>query len=53
MLAPDSTNNNNELLHLIMKGRTLRQNISASNIQCHKVMIAFKTMVRQGMKSCL
>ena len=49
-LAP-SGNNAEEMLHLIQKGRTLGQNISASQLQRHEVMIAYKTsMLRPSMK---
>ena len=36
--------------HLIQKGRTLSQNISASRLSRHKVMLAHKTMLRPAMK---
>ena len=48
-LAP-SGNNAEEMSHLIQKGRTLSQNISASQLQRHEVMIAYKTMFRPSMK---
>jgi len=48
-LAP-SGNNVEEMSHLIQKGRTLSQNISASQLQRHEVMIAYKTMLRPSMK---
>ena len=48
-LAP-SGNNIDEMSHLIQKGRTLSQNISASRLSRHKVMLAHKTMLRPAMK---
>ena len=51
-LAP-SGNNIDKMSHLIQEGRTLRQNISASRLSRHKVMLAYKTMLRPAMKSPL
>ena len=45
-----SGNNIDEMSHLIQKGRTLSQNISASRLSRHKVMLAHKTMLRPAMK---
>ena len=49
-LAPRRGNNVEEMLHLILKGQTLSQNISASQLQRHKVMIDYKTMFQPCMK---
>ena len=48
-LAP-SGNNIDEMSHLIQKGWTLSQNISASRLSRRKLMLAYKTMLQPAKK---